>query len=68
MLCIQRAMDAGNRQQGYIIMNRSRNDHSDIWKDSYHPQEIVFAENFLFEGGLLDLIETLGNKYLRGEL
>ena len=65
MLCLQRAMDAGNNQGGYVIVNRSR--PSRLF-DGYSPSEITFPENLLYQGGLLNLIKTLGEKYQRGEL
>lgn len=68
MLCIQRAMNAGPGVGGYSIVNWSRNDHSDLWKNDYHPQQVTFADNFLYDTGLLDLIKDLGKKYCRGEL
>lgn len=68
MLCIQRSMNAGRGVGGYAIVNRSRSDHGKLWKNDYHPQEITFADNFLYDAGLLDLIKDLGEKYRRGEL
>jgi hypothetical protein len=68
MMCIQRAMDAGNNQQGYIAVNRSRENRFMKSLGSYRPQEKCFAENFLYEGGLLDLIKNLGEKFERGDL
>lgn len=68
MLCIQRAMDAGNKQQGYIIVNRSRKSRLVHTEGHFMPQEIVFAENFLYQGGLLDLIKDLGERYRLGEI
>ena len=66
MLCIQRAMDAGNNQSGYTIVNRSRPNR--LYRTAYRPSRITFPENFLYQGGLLNLIKTLGEKYQRGEL
>ncbi len=68
MLCVQRAMDIGNNQGGYYIVNRSREDRFIKSLNDYGPMEICFPENFLYEGGLLNLIKTLGEKYDRGEL
>lgn len=66
MLCIQRSMDAGNHQQGYCAVNRSRCDRGVRLEGHFRPQEITFAENFLYEGGLLALIEDLGDQYEQG--
>jgi hypothetical protein len=69
MLCIQRAMDAGNGLGGYVVVNRSRTDR--LWLDDphdYRASEITFPENFLYEGGLLQLITELGEKYRKGLL
>ena len=68
MMCIQRAMDAGNNQQGYTVVNRSREDRFTKSLNAYAPQKIIFAENFLYEGGLLNLIKDLGEKFERGKL
>lgn len=66
MLCVQRLMDAGNHQQGYCAVNRSRCDRDVRLEGHFEPQEINFAENFLYEGGLLALIEDLGKQYEQG--
>jgi len=68
MLCIQRAMNAGPGVGGYAIINRSRKDHSVQMEEFFRPQEVMFADNFLYEGGLLDLFKDLGEKYRRGEI
>ena len=68
MLCIQRAMDAGNHQQGYIIRNRSRPDRFVLSLGDYDSSLIIFPDNFLFEGGLLKLFQNLGEKYEQGTL
>jgi len=47
MLCIQRAMDAGNHQGGYAVLNRSRPDRFRLDRNSYGASEIIFANNFL---------------------
>lgn len=65
MLCVQRAMDAGNNQGGYTIVNRSR--PSRLYH-GYNPSRMTFPENFLYQGGLLDLIKDLGEKYQRNQL
>ena len=67
MLCIQRAMCAGENQSGYIIVNRSRPMRTK-WEDSYHASSLGFADNFLYEGGLLQLFTELGEKYKKGLL
>ncbi len=59
MLCIQRCMDAGNKQPGYAFMNRSRENHKMLSNSHFRSQEIIFEEDFIFEGGLLDLIDQL---------
>ena len=63
MLCIFRLMDAGNHQQGYSVMNRSRSERNVGTENYFVAQEISFQENFLYEGGLLQLIEDLGSRY-----
>ncbi|TLM76386.1 hypothetical protein ACONUD_05355 [Microbulbifer harenosus] len=68
MLCIQRAMSAGRGVGGYSIVNRSRKDHSARLEEHFSPHRITFADNFLYDAGLLDLIKDLGEKYRRGEL
>ncbi|HEY8567935.1 hypothetical protein [Microbulbifer sp.] len=68
MLCIQRAMNAGPGVGGYAIVNRSRKDRSVHLEEHFSPHRITFADNFLYEAGLLDLIKDLGEKYRRGEL
>ncbi|QIL90127.1 hypothetical protein GNX18_10445 [Microbulbifer sp. SH-1] len=68
MLCIQRAMNAGRGVGGYIIINRSRKDHSARLEEHFSPHRITFADNFLYDAGLLDLIKDLGEKNRRGEL
>lgn len=68
MLCLQRAMDAGNGQQGYILLNRSRKSRLVAVEGHFEPQRVVFADNLLTQGGLLDLIKDLGDKYQRGAL
>jgi hypothetical protein len=73
MLCIQRAMSAavdkeGVEQGGYCILNRSRNDHRSAAGGAYHPVEVCFADNLLFEGGLLQLIQNLADDYHNGKI
>lgn len=61
-------MDAGNHQQGYSVKNRSRCRRGVATEGHFDPQQINFAENFLYEGGLLKLIEDLGSRYEKGLL
>lgn len=68
MLCIERAMNAGPGVGGYAIVNWSRKSRLGSREEHFSPQEITFADNFLYEAGLLDLIKDLGEKYRRGEL
>ena len=68
MLCIQRAMDAGNGQSGYVIVNRSRPNWQTLQWHGYRASEITFADNFLYDGGLLPLFTELGEKYKKGVL
>ena len=68
MLCIQRLMDAGNHQQGYRVLNRSRCRRGVTLEGHFDAQKIDFAENFLYEGGLLKLIEDLGQRYEQGAI
>lgn len=65
MLCIQRSMHAGDGGGGYVVVNRSR--PSRLYK-GYGSSETTFADNFLFEGGLLNLITELGEKYRKSLL
>lgn len=68
MLCVGRLMDAGNHQQGYSAENKSRCRRGVGVEGHFDPQQIDFAENFLYEGGLLKLIEDLGARYEKGLL
>lgn len=68
MLCIQRAMNAAPGTGGYSVINRSRKDHSVSLEGFFRPHETLFADNFLYEAGLLNQIKVLGDKYRRGEL
>ncbi|TLM76387.1 hypothetical protein ACONUD_05345 [Microbulbifer harenosus] len=68
MLCIQRSMSAGRGVGGYAIVNRSRKSRLVSRAEHFSPQEITFADNFLYDAGLLDLIKGLGEKHRRGEL
>ena len=66
MLCIQRAMYAANDQPGYDIVNRSRPNR--YIQGDYCSSQISFADNFLYEGGLLQLFTELGEKHKKGLL
>jgi len=68
MLCIERVMNAGPGVGGYAIVNRSRRSWLVSGEEHFDPHRIVFADNFLYEAGLLDMIKKLGEKYRRGEL
>jgi len=71
ILCIQRNM--GDRDwphkgeaPGYAVLNRSRPDPNFTLFE--RASEISFSEQFLYQGGLMDLIERLGNQYKAGFL
>jgi hypothetical protein len=58
MLSLSRAMAAGgDGRPGYSVYNFSRADH-----DGIGLMEITWIENFLFQGGLLDFIQSLGEE------
>ena len=68
MLCIQRALGVDQDRGGYIVENNSRCEkHKDI-ETSFTPHEVCWASRFLYEGGLLNLITELGEKYKNGQL
>ncbi|MBU1170142.1 MAG: hypothetical protein KKD44_11310 [Proteobacteria bacterium] len=61
MLCVQSTTD------GYCIVNRSR--QSPLAFDmSYMPTRLSLSYHFLYRLGFLDLWNSLGEKYERGEL
>jgi hypothetical protein len=68
MLCIQRALGVDQDRGGYAVMNRSRCLKNKNIETSFTPHEVIWASRFLYEGGLLDLISKLGEKYRRGIL
>ncbi|MFC6633029.1 hypothetical protein [Microbulbifer taiwanensis] len=68
MICIERAMNAGPCVGGYAIVNWSRRSRLGSREEHFSPQEITFADNFLYKYGLLNLIKGLGHKYRHGEL
>jgi len=68
MLCIQRAMGAGGGQGGYAVVNRSRCKKGKDISTKFTPHEVSWADSFIFEGGLLDLIKKLAKKYDCGSL
>ena len=57
--------DADNNQSGDGIVSRARPSR---FVPRYSPSKITFAENFLYQGSLLNLIKNPGKKYRRGEL
>ncbi|WP_062271056.1 hypothetical protein [Endozoicomonas arenosclerae] len=57
MLCVQRTVE------GYEVLNRSRNASLGTL---YRPVSIEFTENFLYQEGLLNLIQKLGDQYDKG--
>ncbi len=68
MLCIQRAMGAGRGRGGYAVLNRSRCEEGYDLQTEFTPHRISWADSFLYEGGLLDLIIELAEKYRNGTL
>lgn len=54
---------------GYYVKNSSRLEHDfDEEPDLKRLQRMKFSEEFLYEGGLLDLIKRLGDRYKAGTL
>ena len=68
MLCVQRAMGVDRNQGGYIVRNRSRCKKDHDPETEFEPHDVCWASRFLYEGGLLDLIKKLGDKYEQGSL
>ncbi|MGR5150211.1 hypothetical protein ACQKP8_27150 [Photobacterium alginatilyticum] len=69
MLCIQRTMGSkGHNEPGYTFLNCTRCKRNTFIENDYRPQEINFSEQFIFNGGLLELIQELADKYLCGEI
>ncbi|MFD1216264.1 hypothetical protein [Microbulbifer celer] len=68
MLCIERAMNAGPGIGGYAVVNWSRKSRLVRLEGHFRPQEVTFADNLLYDSGMLDLVKDLGEKYRRGEL
>jgi hypothetical protein len=68
MLCIQRAMAVNQHGGGYCALNRSRCERRNDVNTEFEPHEVCWGDNFLFEGGLLDLIKDLGEKFEQGKL
>ena len=68
MLCIQRAVGAGGGHGGYTVRNRSRCKKGYDINTEFEPDDISWSDNFLFEGGLLDLIKDLGEKFEQRKL
>ncbi|GAB3528826.1 hypothetical protein [Photobacterium alginatilyticum] len=69
MLCIKRAMAYdGPGIPGYSIVNRSRRNRNLSSEIIYFPQEISFSEQFIFNGGLIKLIQDLADKYQCGKI
>ncbi len=68
MLCIQRALGVDQNRGGYVVMNRSRckTDRDRDPETEFEPHRICWASRFLYDGGLLKLIEDLGEKLKRG--
>lgn len=68
MLCVQRASGIDREMGGYAVMNRSRCQKGRDPETSFTPHEVIWASRFLYDGGLLNLIKNLGEKFERGEL
>ncbi len=68
MLCIQRVMSISRGQGGYCVLNRSRCERGKDVNNKFTSHEVSWADNFLYEDGLLDLIIELAEKYQRGEI
>ncbi|MGI9281272.1 MAG: hypothetical protein ACR2PX_16820 [Endozoicomonas sp.] len=61
MLCVQSTID------GYALVNRSRQSPLGF-EGSYEPTDISLSYHLLYDLGLLDLWQQLGEQYERGEL
>jgi hypothetical protein len=70
MLCIQRTLGTDQGLGGYAVVNRSRckTDRDRDPETEFEPHEVTWASRFLYDGGLLDLIKELGEKFERGEI
>lgn len=68
MLCIQRAMAVNRDGGGYAVLNRSRCERGKNIETEFEPHEVIWGDNFLYEGGLLDLIKDLGKKFEKGKI
>ncbi|PUA26879.1 MAG: hypothetical protein B0W54_20870 [Cellvibrio sp. 79] len=68
MLCIQRALGVDQDRGGYIVENNSRCEKDYDPETEFEPHSICWASRFLYEGGLLNLITDLGDKYKTGYL
>jgi hypothetical protein len=68
MLCLQRALGVDRDRGGYAVINRSRCEKNKNPETSFTPHELILASRFLYEGGLLDLIKNLGEKFKQGQL
>lgn len=56
----------GRNTDGYYILNRSRNSEKD---DQYYtPVELNLSESLLYDQGLMDLWNSIAEKYKKGEL
>lgn len=68
MLCIQRALGVDQDRGGYIVENNSRCKRNYDPETEFEPHGVCWASRFLYEGGLLDLIKNLGEKFKQGQL
>lgn len=68
MLCLQRALGVDQARGGYAVMNRSRCVRGKSIETSFTPHEVIWASRFLYEGGLLALINELGERLKKGQL
>ena len=62
-LHVMRSMGGGDRP-GYTLTNATQRAHG----AERNPQRITLPDDWLFEGGLMDYLKELANKYEQGQL
>lgn len=62
------ALGVDQDRGGYIVENNSRCEKDYDPEAEFEPHSICWAGRFLYEGGLLNLITDLGDKYKTGYL
>jgi hypothetical protein len=68
MLSIIRCMGEDRGYGGYAVDNWSRCQRRYDVATEFHPHSVSWAQRFLHEGGLLDLIKDLAEKYKNGAI